>query len=96
MGASFRNTAEILELAGCDRLTISPALLQELSEQQGTVEQKLVFRGALKEKPTPLTESEFYWQHNQDPMAVEKLSEGIRKFAEDQEKLKNVISNLLA
>lgn len=96
MGASFRNTAEILELAGCDRLTISPALLQELSEQQGTVEQKLVFRGTLQEKPTPLTESEFYWQHNQDPMAVEKLSEGIRKFAEDQEKLKNVISNLLA
>ncbi|WP_158367723.1 transaldolase [Candidatus Williamhamiltonella defendens] len=95
MGASFRNTAEILELAGCDRLTISPALLQELSEQQGTVKQKLVFRDTVKEKPIPLTESEFYWQHNQDPMAVEKLSEGIRKFAEDQEKLKSVISNLL-
>lgn len=96
MGASFRNTGEILELAGCDRLTISPALLQELSKQDGTVEQKLMFDGALKKKPAPLTESEFYWQHHQDPMAVDKLAEGIRKFAEDQVKLEQMVFELLS
>ncbi len=86
MGASFRNVGEILELAGCDRLTIAPALLKELSESEGAVERKLVYTGEVKARPERITESEFLWQHNQDPMAVDKLAEGIRKFAIDQEK----------
>lgn len=89
MGASFRNVGEILELAGCDRLTIAPALLKELSESEGAVERKLVYTGEVKARPERITESEFLWQHNQDPMAVDKLAEGIRKFAIDQENWKN-------
>ncbi|EDU57336.1 transaldolase [Providencia stuartii ATCC 25827] len=95
MGASFRNVGEILELAGCDRLTISPALLKELSEAQGEVVRKLTDSGKTKEPEAKLTESQFYWQHNQDPMAVDKLAEGIRKFAIDQEKLEKMIAELL-
>ncbi|QBH97462.1 transaldolase [Limnobaculum zhutongyuii] len=95
MGASFRNSGEILELAGCDRLTIAPALLKELSESQGEVERKLAYSGAVKERPVPLNEAQFYWEHNQDPMAVDKLADGIRKFAIDQEKLEKMIADLL-
>ncbi|MCD1127154.1 transaldolase [Jinshanibacter sp. LJY008] len=95
MGASFRNSGEILELAGCDRLTIAPALLKELSESQGEVERKLTYSGAVKDCPAPLNEAQFYWQHNQDPMAVDKLADGIRKFAIDQEKLEKMIADLL-
>lgn len=95
MGASFRNSGEIIELAGCDRLTIAPALLKELSEAQGEVERKLSYSGEVKVRPEPLTEAQFYWEHNQDPMAVEKLAEGIRKFAVDQEKLEKMITELL-
>ncbi|OAT26185.1 transaldolase [Proteus myxofaciens] len=95
MGASFRNLGEILELAGCDRLTISPALLKELSESEGEVEHKLVFKGDVKPRPAAITESQFYWDHNADPMAVDKLSDGIRKFAVDQEKLEKMIADLL-
>lgn len=95
MGASFRNSGEILELAGCDRLTISPALLKELSETDGEVEPKLAFHGEVKPQPEKMTESQFYWQHNQDPMAVDKLAEGIRKFAVDQGKLESMIEALL-
>ena len=95
MGASFRNVGEILELAGCDRLTIAPALLKELSESEGAVERKLVYTGEVKARPERITESEFLWQHNQDPMAVDKLAEGIRKFAIDQEKLEKMIDELL-
>ncbi|WP_192457876.1 transaldolase [Musicola keenii] len=95
MGASFRNSGEILELAGCDRLTIAPALLKELAETAGDVARKLQYSGDVKARPARLTESEFYWQHNQDPMAVEKLAEGIRKFAIDQEKLEKMIVELL-
>ncbi|WP_226690640.1 transaldolase, partial [Pasteurella canis] len=84
MGASFRNVGEITELAGCDRLTIAPALLKELQENTSTLERKLSYTGEVKAKPEPLTEAEFYWQHNSDAMAVEKLAEGIRKFAADQ------------
>ena len=87
MGASFRNVGEIIELAGCDRLTIAPALLKELAESEGTLERKLSYTGEVKARPERITESEFLWQHNQDPMAVDKLAEGIRKFAVDQEKL---------
>ena len=87
MGASFRNVGEIIELAGCDRLTIAPALLKELQENSTALVRKLDYKGEVKAKPQPLTEAEFYWQHNSDAMAVEKLAEGIRKFAVDQEKL---------
>ncbi|MBA3935659.1 transaldolase, partial [Shigella sonnei] len=95
MGASFRNVGEILELAGCDRLTIAPPLLKELAESQGDVARKLSYSGEVKARPARLTESEFYWQHNQDPMAVDKLADGIRKFAVDQEKLEKMIAALL-
>ncbi|MFU2079618.1 transaldolase [Avibacterium avium] len=91
MGASFRNVGEITELAGCDRLTIAPALLKELQENNTALVRKLDYTGDVKAKPQPLTESEFYWQHNSDPMAVEKLAEGIRKFAIDQEKLEAML-----
>lgn len=92
MGASFRNVGEITELAGCDRLTIAPALLKELQENSTALVRKLEYKGEVKAKPQPLTESEFYWQHNSDAMAVEKLAEGIRKFAVDQEKLETMLS----
>ncbi|HHF0195047.1 TPA: transaldolase [Haemophilus influenzae] len=92
MGASFRNVGEITELAGCDRLTIAPALLKELQENSTTLVRKLEYKGEVKAKPQPLTEAEFYWQHNSDAMAVEKLAEGIRKFAVDQEKLETMLS----
>ena len=92
MGASFRNVGEIIELAGCDRLTIAPALLKELQENSTALIRKLDYKGEVKEKPQPLTEAEFYWQHNSDAMAVEKLAEGIRKFAVDQEKLEAMLS----
>lgn len=92
MGASFRNVGEIIELAGCDRLTIAPALLKELQENSTALIRKLDYKGEVKAKPQPLTEAEFYWQHNSDAMAVEKLAEGIRKFAVDQEKLEAMLS----
>lgn len=92
MGASFRNVGEITELAGCDRLTIAPALLKELQENTTPLVRKLEYKGEVKAKPQPLTEAEFYWQHNSDAMAVEKLADGIRKFAVDQEKLEAMLS----
>ena len=96
MGASFRNVGEIIELAGCDRLTISPALLKELlAESAGTLERKLRDSGEVKARPARMTESEFLWQHNQDPMAVAKLAEGIRNFAVDQGKLEKMLAELL-
>ena len=95
MGASFRNTGEILELAGCDRLTISPQLLQELEEAQGDVVEKLKVTTDLKDRPAAMTHAEFLWEHNQDPMAVEKLAEGIRNFAIDQGKLEAMIAERL-
>ncbi|HDR1334033.1 TPA: transaldolase [Pasteurella multocida] len=91
MGASFRNVGEITELAGCDRLTIAPALLKELQENNAPLERKLSYTGEVKAKPQPLTEAEFYWAHNSDAMAVEKLADGIRKFAADQEKLEAML-----
>ncbi|EGA70737.1 transaldolase B [Vibrio sinaloensis DSM 21326] len=91
MGASFRNIGEILELAGCDRLTIAPALLAELEAAEGDVVEKLVDSKGAKERPAAMTHAEFLWDHNQDPMAVEKLAEGIRNFAVDQGKLEAMI-----
>ncbi|MCS3433011.1 transaldolase [Klebsiella sp. BIGb0407] len=95
MGASFRNIGEIIELAGCDRLTIAPGLLKELSESEGPLERKLSYTGEVKARPARITEAQFLWQHNQDPMAVDKLADGIRKFAIDQEKLEKMIGDLL-
>lgn len=91
MGASFRNIDEILALAGCDRLTISPQFLQELQESEGDVAEKLTANVTLKARPEKMTHAEFLWQHNQDPMAVEKLADGIRNFALDQDKLEAMI-----
>ena len=91
MGASFRNVGEIIELAGCDRLTIAPPLLKTLHETPNAVVRKLGFQGEVQAKPQPLIEAEFYWQHNSDAMAVEKLAEGIRKFAVDQGKLEEML-----
>lgn len=94
MGASFRSTDEIIELAGCDLLTISPALLNELQTTQGTLVTKLSsdnITSQSRESLVALTESTFAWQHNQDAMASEKLSEGIRNFAKDQVILEQLI-----
>ncbi|WP_367599235.1 transaldolase [Pseudomonas fulva] len=91
MGASFRNTNQIEQLAGCDRLTISPELLQQLSEDQGDLPQVLK-PGNAGEPKRQLSESEFRWDMNEDAMATEKLAEGIRQFARDQEKLEKVMA----
>ena len=92
MGASFRNIGEVLALAGCDRLTIAPPLLDELDKQTGELTVYLQDTGATTAKPASLTETEFRWALNEDAMATEKLAEGIRKFAIDQRKLEQVIS----
>jgi transaldolase len=94
MGASFRNTSQILELAGCDLLTISPELLAELSASTATVSKKLDAASALNEKLTPLKldESSFRLQLNNDAMATEKLAEGIRNFCIDTEKLEALLA----
>ena len=93
MGASFRNTEEICELAGCDRLTISPQLLSELSNSTGELPQKL---DATKAKTMDIpkldmNENTFRWMMNEDAMATEKLAEGIRGFAKDIVKLEEVV-----
>ena len=88
MGASFRNTGEIRELAGCDRLTISPQLLDELSNSYETVPTKLKSDNTGAEIKYNLgQESDFRYEVNSDEMATEKLAQGIRGFAADQEKL---------
>lgn len=93
MGASFRNVGEIIELAGCDLLTISPDLLQELSQSNEPLERKLDQRKSqtIDIKQIELDEKKFRWMLNEDAMATEKLSEGIRKFASDFNKLESKI-----
>ncbi|QLE84628.1 transaldolase [Shewanella sp. Scap07] len=91
MGASFRNTGEIIELAGCDRLTIGPALLEEMANSNTPVVQKLTATTEVVAAEAPLTEQAFRWEFNQDAMAVEKLAEGIRNFAIDQGKLEEML-----
>lgn len=95
MGASFRNVGEVLALAGCDRLTISPGLLAELSQQQGELTVHLTDSGATSSAPEQLSQSQFRWALNEDAMATEKLAEGIRKFAVDQRKLEQLIQQAL-
>lgn len=94
MGASFRNKEEILELAGCDRLTISPQLLEELEQSNDSVTQKLVEGDVSTQRPQKLSEQMFRWQMNQDAMATEKLAEGIRGFTSDQIKLEDKLVSL--
>lgn len=94
MGASFRNSGEILALAGCDRLTISPALLGELAETHGTLTRRLNAQDAETRPPEPLDEAGFRWHMNEDAMATEKLAEGIRKFMADQRKLETLLTQL--
>ena len=98
MGASFRNVGEILELAGSDLLTISPALLEELAKTPGTVTRKLTPESAasLDLPKQSLTEPAFRWMLNQNQMATEKLSDGIRSFAADSVKLEKLIAKKLA
>ncbi|MBF8648459.1 MULTISPECIES: transaldolase [Pseudomonas] len=91
MGASFRNIGQIEQLAGCDRLTISPELLQQLSDDQGDLPQVLK-PGNAGEPKQQLNESQFRWAMNEDAMGTEKLAEGIRQFARDQEKLEKLMA----
>ncbi|MBE0403723.1 transaldolase [Halomonas citrativorans] len=94
MGASFRNIGEIVSLAGCDRLTISPKLLTELDEQQGELTRQLTPMGASSSADEPLTQSDFRWAMNEDEMASDKLAEGIRKFMADQRELETLLGTL--
>jgi transaldolase len=91
MGASFRNVNQIVRLAGCDLLTISPELLDQLEKTAGTVDRKLDPAKALtvKEEKLHLDEKTFRWMHNEDAMATEKLAEGIRKFNSDARHLED-------
>lgn len=94
MGASFRNSGEITNLAGCDRLTIAPKLLDELSASTAQITRKLSPTHAEEECKDPevkVTEKLFRWEMNEDAMATEKLAEGIRKFSEDIVSLENII-----
>lgn len=96
MGASFRSVEQILALAGCDRLTISPALLDQLAELQQPLIRRLQPGSQQLPPPEPLSEAAFRWQLNQDAMASDKLAEGIRLFAQDQIKLEQLLQRQLA
>ncbi|XP_066910372.1 transaldolase-like [Clytia hemisphaerica] len=97
MGASFRNTDQIKALAGCDNLTISPKLLDQLTQSTDNLEKALSAETAqgLDLEKVSLDEKQFRWLLNEDPMATEKLAEGIRKFAEDAVKLENFLRKLI-
>lgn len=93
MGASFRNTGEIAALAGCDKLTIGPALLAELGKETAPLPRALDPKAfARRKKPAPLAEPAFRLAHNADAMATEKLAEGIRLFAADLEQLRKMVA----
>ena len=93
MGASFRNTEEIEQLAGCDRLTISPGLMQDLADDTGDLVQQLDARWVVNAQPKlVLNQADFRWMHNEDAMATEKLAEGIRNFTRDQETLEALLA----
>jgi len=89
MGASFRNLNQIVRLAGCDLLTISPELLEQLEQKEGSLERRLdpATAKASKDERLHLDEKTFRWMHNEDAMATEKLAEGIRKFNSDAQHL---------
>jgi transaldolase len=99
MGASFRNTSQILELAGCDLLTISPDLLQKLADANGAIERKLVADSSAANadvniEKIAMDEKTFRFMLNEDAMGTEKLAEGIRAFCADSLKLKKMIEEL--
>jgi len=99
MGASFRNTGEILELAGCDKLTIAPKLLEELQTMHDITVHKRLDASQLDDmdiQKIEMNEKTFRWMMNEDPMATDKLAEGIRKFAEDLDKLEHNLITLLS
>ena len=91
MGASFRNIGEIESLAGCDRLTISPNLLEELANDNGVLPQMLNSDTGSAIAAPSNSQSAFRWSMNEDAMATEKLAEGIRNFAADQVKLEQLL-----
>lgn len=96
MGASFRNTNQIKALTGCDLLTISPKLLKELQDDTATQFEQLLSAEKAQNWPgekISLDESAYRYMHNEDPMAVEKLAEGIRKFAVDAIKLEDMLKS---
>ncbi|MBX5131878.1 transaldolase [Rhizobium lentis] len=95
MGASFRNTGEIEALAGCDRLTIAPNLLDELSNDQGKLERKLSPETVRPAAKIAVDEKTFRWMMNEDAMATEKLAEGIRAFAKDLSTLRTMVQKEL-
>jgi transaldolase len=98
MGASFRNTDQIVRLAGCDLLTISPDLLEKLEQTEGALERRLDPAKA-KDSPDPrlhLDEKTFRWMHNEDAMGTDKLAEGIRKFYADARKLEQYAHSQVA
>jgi len=96
MGASFRNAGEIEALAGCDRLTISPALLDELDQATGTLPRVLSPEKSTPDPLVSLDEKSFRWAMNEDAMATEKLSEGIRAFAKDLGTLRGMVAKKLS
>jgi transaldolase len=96
MGASFRNTGEILELAGCDKLTIGPGLLAQLAAMESPVPRKLAPGGGCDTPQVHYDEAAFRFAMNEDAMATEKLAEGIRGFTADLRKLEDFVRPLLA
>ena len=92
MGASFRNTDQVEALAGCDRLTISPDLLKQLEDDESNLPRCLSDSGDRSAPPQTLSQSDFLLANNQDPMVSEKLSDGIRRFVADQEKLEALLN----
>ena len=98
MGASFRKADQIIDLAGCDLLTISPELINELASREGELQPKLTLEGAKASDSEliHLDEKTYRFQHNEDQMAVEKLSEGIRNFNADARKLEKYAASLVS
>lgn len=96
MGASFRNIGQIEALCGCDRLTISPALLQQLANESGALTPSSLLTNGSDDLRQVLDEPAFRWAHNEDAMATEKLAEGIRAFAADQLKLERLLAERAA
>jgi transaldolase len=94
MGASFRNTSQILELAGCDLLTISPDLLQKLADSDAPVERKLAADANADIQKIEMDEKTFRFMLNEDAMGTEKLAEGIRAFVADSNKLRVMIESM--
>ena len=92
MGASFRNVGQIQALAGCDRLTISPDLLEKLEQDHSPLARALSDDGKRTARTAPMSEAAFRWGHNEDAMATDKLADGIRKFAADQRKLEALLA----